>query len=67
LVAAIRDAVRIPLAVKLGPYFTALPNLANRLAEDGADGLVLFNRFLQPDIELATLRINPLVALSTSA
>jgi dihydroorotate dehydrogenase (fumarate) len=67
LVAAVRGALTVPLAVKLGPYFSALPNLASRLVDAGADGLVLFNRFLQPDIELATLRINPVVALSTSA
>jgi len=67
LVAAVRKAVTVPLAVKLGPYFSSLPNLARRLAEVGADGLVLFNRFLQPDIELETLRVNPRLALSTSA
>jgi dihydroorotate dehydrogenase (fumarate) len=67
LVAAVREALTIPLAVKLGPYFSALPNLASRLVQVGADGLVLFNRFLQPDIDLATLRTNPLVTLSTSA
>ena len=67
LVTAVREAVTVPLAVKLGPYFSSLPNLARRLVEVGADGLVLFNRFLQPDIELETLRINPRLALSTSA
>jgi dihydroorotate dehydrogenase (fumarate) len=67
LVAAVREAVTVPLAVKLGAYFSSLPNLARRLVEVGANGLVLFNRFLQPDIELETLRINPRLALSTSA
>jgi len=67
LVAAVREAVTVPLAVKLGPYFSSLPNLARRLVDVGADGLVLFNRFLQPDIDLETLRINPRLALSTSA
>jgi len=67
LVAAVREAVTVPLAVKLGPYFSSLPNLASRLVEVGADGLVLFNRFLQPDIDLETLQINPRLALSTSA
>jgi dihydroorotate dehydrogenase (fumarate) len=66
LVAAVRDAVKIPLAVKLGPYFSSLPNLARRLVEVGADGLVLFNRFLQPDVDLETLRISPTVALTAS-
>ncbi|MFI5459000.1 MAG: dihydroorotate dehydrogenase-like protein [Isosphaerales bacterium] len=67
LVAAVREVVTVPLAVKLGPYFSSLPNLARRLVEVGADGLVLFNRFLQPDVELETLRINPRLTLSTSA
>jgi dihydroorotate dehydrogenase (fumarate) len=67
LVAAVREALTVPLAVKLGPYFSSLPNLARRLVEVGANGLVLFNRFLQPDIALETLRIHPRLALSTSA
>jgi len=67
VVAAVREALTIPLAVKLGPHFTSLPNFARRLVEAGADGLVLFNRFLQPDIELETLEISPRLALSTSA
>jgi dihydroorotate dehydrogenase (fumarate) len=67
LVAAVRDAVTIPLAVKLGPYFTSLPNLASRLVEIGVDGLVLFNRFFEPDVALETLRVSPRLTLSTSA
>jgi dihydroorotate dehydrogenase (fumarate) len=67
VVAAVREAVTIPLAVKLGPCFTSLPNFARRLVEVGADGLVLFNRFVQPDIALETLEINTRLALSTSA
>ena len=51
LVAAVRSVVSIPLAVKLGPYFAAFANMAQRLVAAGADGLVLFNRFLQPDID----------------
>jgi len=66
LVAAVRGAVTVPLAVKLGPYFSSLPNFARRLVEVGANGLVLFNRFLQPDIALETLQISPRLALSTS-
>lgn len=66
LVQAVRESVAIPLAVKLGPFFSALPNMARRLTEAGADGLVLFNRFLQPDIDLETLGINPTMELSTS-
>jgi dihydroorotate dehydrogenase (fumarate) len=54
LVAEVKAAISIPLSVKIGPYFTALANMAYRFAEAGANGLVLFNRFLQPDIDLKT-------------
>jgi len=67
VVAAVREVVTVPLAVKLGPYFSSLPNLARRLVEIGADGLVLFNRFFEPDIALETLQISPRLTLSTSA
>ena len=66
LVAAVREVVSIPLAVKIGPYFSSLPNMASRLVNAGADGLVLFNRFLQPDIDLETLKVVPRMVLSTS-
>lgn len=65
LVAAVKQSVRIPVAVKVGPYFSAMANMARRLAEAGADGLVLFNRFLQPDIDLDALEANPRLMLST--
>lgn len=65
LVAAARSEISIPLAVKIGPNFTALPNLARRLVDSGADGLVLFNRFLQPEIDLDTMRVVPRLTLST--
>jgi dihydroorotate dehydrogenase (fumarate) len=65
LVAAVREAISLPLSVKIGPQFTALPNMARRLVDAGADGLVLFNRFLQPDIDLDTLRVVPRLTLST--
>ena len=55
LVAAVKQSISIPLAVKVGPYFSSMANMAKRLVEAGADGLVLFNRFLQPDIDLETL------------
>ena len=55
LVAAVKQSISIPLAVKVGPYFSAMGNMGVRLAEAGADGLVLFNRFFQPDIDLETL------------
>jgi dihydroorotate dehydrogenase (fumarate) len=65
LVSAVRDSVTIPLAVKIGPYFSSLANMARQLVEAGANGLVLFNRFLQPDIDLETLEVDPTLHLST--
>ncbi len=65
LVSAIRDVVTIPLAVKIGPFFSSLPNMAHRLVEAGADGLVMFNRFLQPDIDLDSLEVTPNLVLSS--
>ena len=65
IVWAVKSAVSIPVAVKLSPYFSNLANLAKRLDEAGADGLVLFNRFYQPDIDLDELEIRPNVLLST--
>jgi dihydroorotate dehydrogenase (fumarate) len=66
LVGLIKANVRIPVAVKLSPYFTSLPNLAQRLNEAGADGLVLFNRFYQPDFDVYNRQIKPTLELSTS-
>lgn len=66
LVRMVRTAVQIPLAVKLSPFFTALPHVARRVVDAGARGLVLFNRFLQPDIDLEQLAVVPHLALSTS-
>jgi dihydroorotate dehydrogenase (fumarate) len=66
LVSDIRAEIRIPLAVKLAPFFTALPNFASRLVEAGADGLVLFNRFYQPDLDLENLEVVPNLVLSNS-
>ena len=66
LVSDVRAEISIPLAVKLSPFFTALPNLARRLVDAGADGLVLFNRFYQPDIDLGALEVAPRLMLSTS-
>ena len=62
---AVKAAVRIPVAVKLSPFFSNMANMAKRLDEAGADGLVLFNRFYQPDIDLDELEIRPNVLLST--
>lgn len=65
LVAAVRSQVTIPLSVKIGPYFTSIPNFAKRLVEAGANGLTLFNRYLQPDIDLDTLEVGPNLVLSS--
>jgi dihydroorotate dehydrogenase (fumarate) len=66
LVTDVRKQVRIPLAAKLSPFFTSLPNFANRLVKAGVTGLVLFNRFLQPDMDIETLEVVPSLNLSTS-
>jgi dihydroorotate dehydrogenase (fumarate) len=58
-VAAVRAEIDIPLAVKLSPYYSATANFAARVVEAGAQGLVLFNRFYQPDIDLSTLDVIP--------
>jgi dihydroorotate dehydrogenase (fumarate) len=64
LVAEVRQSVDIPLAVKIGAQFSSIPNMAYQLATAGADGLVLFNRFLEPDIDLDTLQFTPDLVLS---
>lgn len=66
LVESVRDAIDIPLAVKIGPYFSSLGSFAHKLASAGADGLVLFNRFYQPDLDLDTLKVKPDLDLSRS-
>lgn len=65
LVDAVKSQVRIPIAVKLGPFFTSIPHLAYRLECAGAGALVLFNRFYQPDFDLETLAATPNLRLST--
>lgn len=62
---AVKSAIAIPVAVKLSPYFTNLSYMAQQLQAGGADALVLFNRFYQPDIDIETLEITPHVLLST--
>jgi dihydroorotate dehydrogenase (fumarate) len=62
---AVKASVTIPVAVKLGPYFSNFANMARRLDQAGANGLVLFNRFYQPDIELESLEVKPNILLST--
>lgn len=66
VVAAVKEAVSIPVAVKLGPYFSSLANFATQLDARGADGLVLFNRFYQPDINLEALEVVPNLAFSAA-
>ncbi len=63
----IRKAVKIPIAVKLSPFFSSLANFAHHLVSTGVNGLVLFNRFYQPDIDLTKLEVTPNVILSQSS
>ncbi len=65
LVSHVKASVRIPVAVKLGPYFSATANMAKRLDQSGVDALVLFNRFYQPDFDLNSLEVVPNLQLST--
>jgi dihydroorotate dehydrogenase (fumarate) len=66
LVRAVKSQVKIPVAVKLGPYFSSMANMARKLDGAGADGLVLFNRFYQPDYDLESLEVVPNLILSNS-
>ncbi len=65
LIKTVKSAISIPMAVKVGPYFSSMGHMAIRMAKAGADGLVLFNRFLQPDIHLDDLTTKPKLVLST--
>jgi dihydroorotate dehydrogenase (fumarate) len=67
LIAAIRKEVKIPLAVKLSPFFSSLPNFVSRVKETGANGVVLFNRFYQPTIDIEDLDTDSVLELSTSS
>ena len=67
VVKAVKSLVKIPVAVKVGPFFSAMANMAKRFDDAGVDGLVLFNRFYQSDIDLETLEVKPNLVLSTSA
>ncbi len=62
---SVKTAVKVPVAMKLSPYFTSMANMANQLSDAGADALVLFNRFYQPDIDIDTLEVKPNLLLST--
>ncbi len=63
----VRKNVSVPVAVKMGPFFSNIPYMCRRFVDAGADGLVLFNRFYQPDIDLERLEVVPSVSLSSSA
>ncbi len=64
--AQVKSVVSIPVAMKLNPYFSAMGNMSKRLVEGGADGLVLFNRFYQPDLDMEQLSVVPNLVLSDS-
>ena len=66
IVEEVRRAITIPLAVKVGPFFSSTAHMARRIVDAGADGLVLFNRFYQPDIDLENLVVVPDLKLSTA-
>ncbi|MDR3690487.1 MAG: dihydroorotate dehydrogenase-like protein [Fimbriimonas sp.] len=66
IVAAVAGAVKIPVTVKIGPYFSSLPNLAKNLYESGAHGMVLFNRFYQPDFDVEAREVRPKIEWSSS-
>ena len=66
LVRDVRASLKIPIAVKLGPYFSSMASVARRLDQAGANGLVLFNRFYQPDFDLEKLEVTPNLNLSRS-
>jgi dihydroorotate dehydrogenase (fumarate) len=66
IVKAVKDVVSIPVSIKLSPFFSSLPNLAKQLEAEGTDGVVIFNRFYQPDIDIEQLEVVPNLRLSTA-
>ncbi len=66
VLSAVKSAIDIPVAVKLSPFFSSIARMAKELDDEGADALVLFNRFYQPDLDLENLEVTPGVVLSTS-
>lgn len=66
LLRQVKRSVTIPVAIKLSPFFSSTANMAKRLVDEGANGLVLFNRFFQPDLDLETLEVAPRLVLSNS-
>jgi dihydroorotate dehydrogenase (fumarate) len=67
VVSGVREKVTIPLAVKLSPFYSSLPHLVNSIHLSGANGLILFNRFYQPDLDIEALNVEPKIFLSTSS
>jgi len=67
LVKILRQNIIIPVAVKLSPYFSSIPGIAHKIVEQGANGLVLFNRFYQPDVDLIEMSVSPNLELSHSS
>jgi dihydroorotate dehydrogenase (fumarate) len=67
LVKEVCESVDVPVSIKLSPFYTALPNFVDRVAKAGAAGLVLFNRFIQPDLDIENLEVDATLCLSTSA
>jgi dihydroorotate dehydrogenase (fumarate) len=65
IIAQVACQIRIPFSLKIGPYFSSLPNFAAKAVEAGVSGLVLFNRYLDPELDLATLQVQPHLELST--
>jgi len=65
LIRTLRKGIKIPIAVKIGPYFSSIPHLVRELVTAGADGLVLFNRYLAPDLDLKSMAFVPALELST--
>ena len=66
LLRQVKRSVTIPVAMKLSPFFSSMSNMAGRLVNEGADGLVFFNRFYQPDFDLENLEVKPRLVLSDS-
>ncbi|HEX3019199.1 MAG TPA: dihydroorotate dehydrogenase-like protein [Chitinispirillaceae bacterium] len=66
LVKEVVNSVSIPVAIKIGPFFSSIPNIIKKFAQAGAAGVVIFNRFYQPDIDLQKLEVRPVLHLSTS-
>lgn len=66
MIGAVKNGVSVPVAVKLSPFYSSLAHFSRRLDDFGADGLVLFNRFYQPDIDVEALEVTPTLRLSDS-